>query len=342
VRALFKGMGSMFRSKGNGFKPRRSSPSRTAVVKTEKAKPVEKSKKPEPPPKPACELKAGGAPSRAGAESFEVSVYLECKNGPVPLAGHSVTFTFDWDNKRSKQTAVVKTDERGWVALAIKVQNEETKFWGVKKESEASHAQLDAYDPDARDPDEPEESWLARQKPVKAPESELVETGAPQAEQAATAAAPSAVVATTLARPFVLRGSGAVLRVTATTALSPATVAGGSVILTAAAAKVVFDIGWSIGRVAEEELTNIQRGLKAYSRGTAEKNDEEKNDCEYARGWQRTRARISSEHKFKDEWGAIPNRLFDICACKDGRIVIRAHGSCGKSGPTIVTDRRWK
>ena len=42
-------------------------------------------------------------------------------------------------------------------------------------------------------------------------------------------------------------------------------------------------------------------------------------------------------HDFKTVWGAIPNKFFDICICKDGSIVIRRQGQCGSSGPTIPT-----
>jgi len=71
--------------------------------------------------------------------------------------------------------------------------------------------------------------------------------------------------------------------------------------------------------------------------------DEDK-DCSKASNWQLAQAGIpqGKEHKFKDEWGAVPNSRYDICACSDGSIVIRGQGQCGRSGPTIPTDRRWR
>lgn len=74
--------------------------------------------------------------------------------------------------------------------------------------------------------------------------------------------------------------------------------------------------------------------------------DEEK-DCTRASKYQLRKAGIPGpeyrdEHDFKDAWGARPNRFYDICACSDGSIVIRQQGQCGRSGPTIPTDARWK
>jgi hypothetical protein len=65
-------------------------------------------------------------------------------------------------------------------------------------------------------------------------------------------------------------------------------------------------------------------------------------DCEKARRFHLAAAGITDEHAFKTQWGAVPNSRFDICACRDGSIVIKAVGQCGKSGPSIQTDRRWK
>ncbi len=74
--------------------------------------------------------------------------------------------------------------------------------------------------------------------------------------------------------------------------------------------------------------------------------DKEKN-CSKASKYQLRRAGIpgpeyKNEHDFKDAWQATSNRFYDICACSDGSIVIRAQGQCGRSGPTIPTDERWK
>jgi hypothetical protein len=47
-------------------------------------------------------------------------------------------------------------------------------------------------------------------------------------------------------------------------------------------------------------------------------------------------------HDFKRTWKAKPPSRFDICFCKDGAVVIRAHGQCGKSVDGIPTDLDWK
>lgn len=70
--------------------------------------------------------------------------------------------------------------------------------------------------------------------------------------------------------------------------------------------------------------------------------DEDEEECSKATPWQLAQAWISDPHAFKSEWGAVPNSRFDICACKDGSVVIKAVGSCGSPGPGIYTDARWK
>ncbi len=50
------------------------------------------------------------------------------------------------------------------------------------------------------------------------------------------------------------------------------------------------------------------------------------------------------EHDFKETFlgRGAQVKLYDICACDDGSIVIRDHGLCGYSGPTIPTYEWWK
>jgi RHS repeat-associated protein len=86
---------------------------------------------------------------------------------------------------------------------------------------------------------------------------------------------------------------------------------------------------------------------EALDNANDEECEEENKDCSKASKYQLKKAGILGrdyidEHDFKTAWGAWPNRLFDICACKDGSIVIRAQGQCGQSGPTIATDATWK
>jgi len=65
-------------------------------------------------------------------------------------------------------------------------------------------------------------------------------------------------------------------------------------------------------------------------------------DCTKASPYQLLSAGITDEHEFKNEHGARPNSRFDICACKDGSVVIKAQGGCGSRGPSIETGHRWK
>lgn len=91
-------------------------------------------------------------------------------------------------------------------------------------------------------------------------------------------------------------------------------------------------------------LSPTQLGDGTMPQSVANEIDEECNnrDCEKARPYQLKQAEISDPHTFKTEYGAVPNSRFDICACKDGSIVIRAQGQCGQSGPTTATYERWK
>lgn len=73
-----------------------------------------------------------------------------------------------------------------------------------------------------------------------------------------------------------------------------------------------------------------------------EEEDCNRTDCSKATSFQIRSAGIADEHSFKEEWVGRPVSRWDICACKDGRIVIRLVGKCGVSGPTVVTTEWWK
>lgn len=70
--------------------------------------------------------------------------------------------------------------------------------------------------------------------------------------------------------------------------------------------------------------------------------DDDNKGCSKASAFQLGAARIFDAHAYKDDFGAVPNSRFDICACKDGRIIIKAQGQCGSPGPSIETGDRWK
>ena len=104
-------------------------------------------------------------------------------------------------------------------------------------------------------------------------------------------------------------------------------------------------IGGAIGRAA----AGAAAGVLLFPSPAGDPREDEKcrpNDdnpnCKKASGWHLDRAGIVDAEEFKTEWGALPNSKFEICACDDGSIVIKATGTCGKPGPGIPTDRRWK
>jgi hypothetical protein len=67
-------------------------------------------------------------------------------------------------------------------------------------------------------------------------------------------------------------------------------------------------------------------------------------ECQKATPYQLKSAGINNQHEFKeDEYQAKPSSRFDICACKDGSIVIKDVDMCGKPGGIWeVTHSRWK
>jgi len=67
-----------------------------------------------------------------------------------------------------------------------------------------------------------------------------------------------------------------------------------------------------------------------------------KRDCKKATQYHLNNASIENEHAFKTAWDAVPWSDYDICACRDGSIVIARTGKCGTSDPSIPTDARWK
>jgi hypothetical protein len=71
--------------------------------------------------------------------------------------------------------------------------------------------------------------------------------------------------------------------------------------------------------------------------------EDEDDECEYMGDW-RMRQRGIDGHSFKQDFlgKKAPVKLWDICACKDGSIKIKAQGACGKSGPSIDTGYTWK
>jgi RHS repeat-associated protein len=66
-------------------------------------------------------------------------------------------------------------------------------------------------------------------------------------------------------------------------------------------------------------------------------------ECRKATKFHLKAAKIyESEHDFKAAHQAVPPSRYDICACKDGSIVIKGQGQCGRSGGGIETGYRWR
>lgn len=72
--------------------------------------------------------------------------------------------------------------------------------------------------------------------------------------------------------------------------------------------------------------------------------DKNEPDCTKASPWQLAAAEITDPHQFKEDilGKGAKKSSFDICACKDGSIVLKAVGKCGKPGGSIETGHTWK
>ncbi len=66
-------------------------------------------------------------------------------------------------------------------------------------------------------------------------------------------------------------------------------------------------------------------------------------DCKKATPFHLNGAGIADAHAFKKDFlgNKAPISRFDICACKDGSIIIKPQGQCGAPGPGIPTGYRW-
>ena len=65
-------------------------------------------------------------------------------------------------------------------------------------------------------------------------------------------------------------------------------------------------------------------------------------DCVRATAFHLAGAGITDPEEFKREYVGNAGGKFDICACKDGSVVLAAVGQCGKPGPKISTGVTWK
>jgi len=83
---------------------------------------------------------------------------------------------------------------------------------------------------------------------------------------------------------------------------------------------------------------------KPGSRGEQLQRQQQRAGCTKASPWQLSQAGIGDAHAFKADYlgRKAPLSRYDICACKDGSIVIKQQGQCGKGGPGIPTGSTWK
>lgn len=146
IPALFRGIGSLFKSRPSISAPSiRSAPVRDVV---QQAKPPE-------PPKIKCTFAKIDEPSRAWVDAVELRVRFHCDDEgssiKVPLGGQKVTFTLGWNKEKkagkeeSDQYTKIErvTDAQGYASLTFLINNPETN-------AERNFANLDSYDPDKR------------------------------------------------------------------------------------------------------------------------------------------------------------------------------------------------
>ena len=65
-------------------------------------------------------------------------------------------------------------------------------------------------------------------------------------------------------------------------------------------------------------------------------------DCVRASAFHLAGAGITDAEEFKREYVGSAGGRYDICACKDGSLVLAAVGQCGQPGPKISTGETWK
>lgn len=105
----------------------------------------------------------------------------------------------------------------------------------------------------------------------------------------------------------------------------------------------VLAIGCALNQSCSAAVRNaVSSTVNAIGDLCKSKEDDDQCDIILDRGQLRTAGIRGCEHEIKaDELGTNKNlSKFDLCGCKDGRVVVKAHGC---KGPIIsVTNYRWK
>jgi hypothetical protein len=97
------------------------------------------------------------------------------------------------------------------------------------------------------------------------------------------------------------------------------------------------------GEISAAQAEAMRRAAKAAAAAAAAascKSDEP--DCVRASSFHLARAGITDAEEFKRDYVGGAGGQFDICACKDGSVVLAAVGQCGQSGPKIPTGVTWR
>lgn len=314
IPALFRGLSKLFKGAGPSIAHAPSAPQLPAPIAVPKPEPPPP---PPPPPKPTCEMLRVAAPDTAGAEPFTVAVRLSCDDSKIALAGHSVTFTFSWDGVKSTQAVTVLTDAEGVASLPIQVSNQETAVFMVRNAADQNFAELDRYAPAVNEMELAVDSGLL---------DTVEKPGAMTLFRGGNMPPPAKI--------FKLAGNGKKLEIEAAIKLLPAAKRVGVVLV---ASTVIFAVGWKIGSVANEKINDIQYGLKQYGN-----DDGDPCDTVLDRGQLRRARILGKEHSVKsDALGTKKNLAkFDICGCRDGRVVVKYHGC---RGPVLAaTPFTWK
>ena len=111
------------------------------------------------------------------------------------------------------------------------------------------------------------------------------------------------------------------------------------------------DLGYAIGGLARTAIFVANMEDAPPEDCTEEKVEVAADDnngnrgCKKANKHHLKKAGIRDPHRFKTEYGYIPNSRFDICACPDGRIIIAPQGQCGRIDENIDiedTGIKWK
>lgn len=339
VQALiFKGIPALFRGLGSLSPPR---PALSIPSNVQSSPAVAQKEKPPEPPRIRCAFGKVDEPARVGAEVVTLKVRFSCDDQvserKVPREGHTATFTLGWEGETPQYEKIeVRTDAQGFASISFQIKNTQTN-------AERSFNSLDAYDTDKKRP--VGQAFVGVPRVVSAPGEVFLLRG--------VGTKVSSVVRLSLKGGALIPEGGT---------LGEVVVAGGAAsigIIVAGGAVLIFTVDHGLNEMLAaqdkfNEAIDVHKGEQRrvgikqtefddLDEEAKRSGGEDRKNCPKASDWQLDRAGIlKKEHLFKTEYGAIPNAMFDICACRDGSIIIKAHNNCGKPGPLIPTTATWR